>query len=190
MAQRGVNKVIQIGWLGQDPEVRYLPDNTCVCDLTIANSDVWRDKATGEQKEKTEWHRITLYGKSAEYFGEHAKKGTQIYIEGQLRTRKWQDQNGQDRYITYIDVRYPMGSAQLLGTKQQSAQQSGWGQPQQPSAQPSKPAQPRSQAQHSAPQYSAPQHSAPQYNEPPMDFDDDIPLAKLGLQYRALLNCI
>ncbi len=185
MAQRGVNKVIQIGWLGEDPEIRYLPDGTAVANLTIANSDVWRDKATGEQRDKTEWHRISVIGKTAEFLGEYAKKGNQVYIEGKLRTRKWQDQSGQDRYTTYVDVRYPEGQAQILGNKQQSSQQGGWGQPQQPNN-----GQPHSQPQQQrVPQQQRPPQQ-PQYNEPPMDFDDDIPFAPIGLQYPALLNCM
>lgn len=167
MASRGVNKVIQIGWLGENPEIRYLPDGTAFANLTIANSDVWRDKATGEQRDKTEWHKISVMGKTAEFLSEYAKKGNQVYIEGKLRTRKWQDQSGQDRYTTYVDVRYPEGQAQILGNKQQSTQQGGWGQPQQPAAQ--RPSPQRGPAQ------SQPQQAQPQYNEPPMDFDDDIP---------------
>ena len=102
MASRGVNKVILIGNLGQDPEIRYMPNGGAVANLTMATSDTWRDKQTGEQKERTEWHRVTLYGKLAEIAGEYLRKGAQVYIEGQLRTRKWQDQSGQDRYTTEI----------------------------------------------------------------------------------------
>ncbi|ENM3751103.1 MULTISPECIES: single-stranded DNA-binding protein [Vibrio] len=176
MASRGVNKVILIGNLGQDPEVRYMPSGGAVANITIATSETWRDKATGEQKEKTEWHRVTLYGKLAEVAGEYLRKGSQVYIEGQLQTRKWQDQNGQDRYSTDIVVQGYNGIMQMLGGRTQQggmpaqggmnapAQQSNWGQPQQPSK------------QHQPMQQSAPQqYSQPQYNEPPMDFDDDIP---------------
>lgn len=104
MASRGVNKVILIGNLGQDPEIRYMPNGGAVANLTMATSDTWRDKQTGEQKERTEWHRVTLYGKLAEIAGEYLRKGAQVYIEGQLRTRKWQDQSGQDRYTTEVVV--------------------------------------------------------------------------------------
>ncbi len=104
MGQRGVNKVILVGHLGQGPEVRYMPNGGAVANLTVATSDTWRDKQSGEQKERTEWHRVTLYGKLAEVAGEYLRKGSQVYIEGQLRTRKWQDQSGQDRYTTEVVV--------------------------------------------------------------------------------------
>lgn len=176
MASRGVNKVILIGNLGQDPEVRYMPSGGAVANITIATSETWRDKATGEQKEKTEWHRVTLYGKLAEVAGEYLRKGSQVYIEGQLQTRKWQDQSGQDRYSTEVVVQGYNGIMQMLGGRAQQggmpaqggmnapAQQGSWGQAQQPAK------------QHQPMQQSAPQqYSQPQYNEPPMDFDDDIP---------------
>ncbi|MEI8657537.1 MULTISPECIES: single-stranded DNA-binding protein [Vibrio] len=177
MASRGVNKVILVGNLGGDPEVRYMPSGGAVANITIATSETWRDKATGEQREKTEWHRVALYGKLAEVAGEYLRKGSQVYIEGQLQTRKWQDQSGQDRYSTEVVVQGYNGIMQMLGGRQQQAggagqgqpqQQSGWGQPQQPARQSQPAYQPAAQQ---APQQ-APQ---PQYNEPPMDFDDDIP---------------
>ncbi|MCG6387580.1 single-stranded DNA-binding protein, partial [Vibrio fluvialis] len=134
---------------------------------------------TGEQREKTEWHRVALYGKLAEVAGEYLRKGSQVYIEGQLNTRKWKDQSGQDRYSTEIVVQGYNGTMQMLGGRAQQGgkpQQGGWGQPQQPS--------------HQAPHHQqAPQQSQPQYNEPPMDFDDDIPFARFGLQYKAILHC-
>ena len=182
MASRGVNKVILVGNLGQDPEVRYMPSGDAMTNITIATSETWRDKATGEQREKTEWHRVSVFGKTAEFVGEYARKGTQVYVEGQLQTRKWQDQNtGQERYTTEVVVRWPTGELQLLGNRGQgqgapaqggqSAQQGGWGQPQQPQYQ--APAQQQqAPAQKPAPQQ---QPAQPQYNEPPMDFDDDIP---------------
>ena len=98
MASRGVNKVILVGNLGQDPEVRYMPNGGAVANITLATSESWRDKATGEMKEQTEWHRVVLFGKLAEVASEYLRKGSQVYIEGQLRTRKWTDQSGQDRY--------------------------------------------------------------------------------------------
>ncbi len=117
MASRGVNKVILVGNLGQDPEVRYMPNGGAVASITLATSESWRDKATGEQKEKTEWHRIVLFGKLAEVAGEYLRKGSQVYIEGALQTRKWQDQSGQDRYTTEVVVNVG-GTMQMLGGKQ------------------------------------------------------------------------
>ncbi len=104
MASRGVNKVILVGNLGQDPEVRYMPSGGAVANLTLATSESWRDKQTGEMKEQTEWHRVVMFGKLAEVAGEYLRKGSQVYIEGQLRTRKWTDQSGQERYTTEITV--------------------------------------------------------------------------------------
>ncbi|MDV5086635.1 single-stranded DNA-binding protein [Vibrio diabolicus] len=174
MASRGINKVILVGNLGNDPEIRYMPNGGAVANITIATSDSWRDKATGEQREKTEWHRVVLFGKLAEVAGEYLRKGSQVYIEGQLQTRKWQDQSGQDRYSTEVVVQGFNGVMQMLGGRGQGGgapmggqqqQQGGWGQPQQPA-----------QQQYNAPQQQqAPQQPQQQYNEPPMDFDDDIP---------------
>ena len=102
MASRGVNKVIIIGILGQDPEVRYMPNGGAVANLSLATSEAWKDKQTGEAKEKTEWHRVAIFGKLAEIAGEYLRKGSKIYVEGKLQTRKWQDQSGGDRYTTEI----------------------------------------------------------------------------------------
>ncbi len=102
MATRGVNKVILIGNLGQDPEVRYMPNGNAVANATIATSESWKDKNTGEAQEKTEWHRVVFFRRLAEIVGEYLKKGSKVYIEGKLQTRKWQDNNGQDRYTTEI----------------------------------------------------------------------------------------
>ncbi|EMB9231760.1 single-stranded DNA-binding protein [Vibrio harveyi] len=178
MASRGINKVILVGNLGNDPEIRYMPNGGAVANITIATSESWRDKATGEQREKTEWHRVVLFGKLAEVAGEYLRKGSQVYVEGQLQTRKWQDQSGQDRYSTEVVVQGFNGVMQMLGGRaqggapmgggQQQQQQGGWGQPQQLAQ----------QQQYNAPQQQqqqAPQQQQPQYNEPPMDFDDDIP---------------
>lgn len=99
---RGVNKVILIGNLGQDPEVRYTPNGNAVANVTLATSTTWRDKQTGELQERTEWHRIAFFNRLAEIVGEYLRKGSKIYIEGSLRTRKWQDKNGVDRYTTEI----------------------------------------------------------------------------------------
>ena len=177
MASRGINKVILVGNLGNDPEIRYMPNGGAVANITIATSESWRDKGTGEQREKTEWHRVVLFGKLAEVAGEYLRKGSQVYVEGQLQTRKWQDQSGQDRYSTEVVVQGFDGVMQMLGGRAQGGapmgggqpqqqQQGGWGQPQQPA-----------QQQYNAPQQQqqAPQQPQQQYNEPPMDFDDDIP---------------
>ena len=99
---RGINKVILIGNLGADPEVRYTPANTAVCNIRLATSEQWRDKQTGEQQEKTEWHRVVMFSRLGEIAGEYLKKGSKVYIEGRLQTRKWQGQDGQDRYTTEI----------------------------------------------------------------------------------------
>lgn len=99
---RGVNKVILIGNLGRDPEIRYMPNGGAVANLALATSEVWKDKNTGEQQEKTEWHRVVLFRRLAEIAGEYLKKGSKVYIEGKLQTRKWQDNQGQDRYTTEI----------------------------------------------------------------------------------------
>ncbi|AZS56749.1 single-stranded DNA-binding protein [Pectobacterium parmentieri] len=149
MGQRGVNKVILVGHLGQDPEVRYMPNGGAVANITLATSESWRDKQTGEQKEKTEWHRVVLFGKLAEVAGEYLRKGSQVYIEGALQTRKWADQSGVERYTTEVVVNVG-GIMQMLGGKQDGGQQQpkGNGRQQQPPA---------------------------QNNEPPMDFDDEPP---------------
>ncbi len=99
---RGVNKVILVGNLGKDPEIRYMPNGNAVANLTLATSESWKDKQTGDQQEKTEWHRIVMFRRLAEIAGEYLKKGSQIYIEGKLQTRKWQDNSGNDRYTTEI----------------------------------------------------------------------------------------
>ncbi|MDU4290942.1 single-stranded DNA-binding protein [Mixta calida] len=180
MASRGVNKVILVGNLGQDPEVRYMPNGGAVANITLATSESWRDKQTGETKEKTEWHRVVLFGKLAEVAGEYLRKGSQVYIEGSLQTRKWQDQSGQERYTTEVVVNVG-GTMQMLGGRQNGGagtqasggmggggNNNGWGQPQQP--------QGGNQFSGGGQAPSRPQQqSAPANNEPPMDFDDDIP---------------
>ena len=191
MASRGVNKVILIGNLGNDPEVRYMPSGGAVTNITIATSESWRDKTSGEEKEKTEWHRVVFMGKLAEIAGEYLKKGSKVYVEGKLQTRKWQDQSGQDKYTTEIMVDSFNGVMQMLSGKQDGQQaqpqqsQGGWGQPQQAMPQ----SQPQRQGFHNPPQgQQAPQQNmqqqggyqrnvqnqpAQQYNAPPADFDDD-----------------
>ncbi len=99
---RGINKVILIGNLGADPETRYTANNTAVCTFSLATHEQWRDKQSGEQKENTEWHRVVMFGKLGEVGGEYLRKGSKVYIEGRLQTRKWQGQDGQDRYTTEI----------------------------------------------------------------------------------------
>ena len=99
---RGINKVIVVGNLGQDPETRYMPSGSAVTNMTVATNETWKDKQTGEQKERTEWHRVAMFGKLAEIAAEYLRKGSQVYIEGKLRTRKWQDKQGNDRYTTEI----------------------------------------------------------------------------------------
>ncbi|WP_221074921.1 single-stranded DNA-binding protein [Agarivorans aestuarii] len=203
MATRGINKVILVGNLGQDPEVRFMPNGGAVANITIATSESWRDKQSGEQKERTEWHRVVLFGKLAEVAGEYLKKGSQVYIEGQLQTRKWQDQGGQDRYSTEVVVQGFNGVMQMLGGRQGGGQgqnmgggapqqQGNWGGQQQaaPQAAPAQqggfqqqaPQQPapqqggyQQQAKPAPAPQQAPQQATQQFNEPPMDFDDDIP---------------
>jgi len=99
---RGINKVILVGNLGGDPETRYMPSGSAVTNFTVATNESWKDKQTGEQKERTEWHRVATFNRLAEIAAEYLRKGSQVYIEGKLRTRKWQGQDGQDRYTTEI----------------------------------------------------------------------------------------
>src|SRR3990172_387409 len=97
-----VNKVILVGNLGRDPETRYNPEGGAICHISVATTDTWKDKTSGEKKERTEWHRIVFFNRLAEIAGEYLKKGSKVFVEGSLRTRKWQDKNGQDRYTTEI----------------------------------------------------------------------------------------
>lgn len=113
MSARGVNKVILIGNLGADPDVRYMPSGDAVANLRIATSETWRDKQTGENRERTEWHNVVIFGKLAEVAKQYLRKGSKVYIEGKLRTRKWQGQDGQDRYTTEVVVDIG-GSMQML----------------------------------------------------------------------------
>lgn len=153
---KGINKVILIGNLGQDPEIRYTSGGMAIATLSLATSESWRDKQTGEQKERTEWHRVVLVGKLAEVAGQYLKKGSQVYVEGKLQTRKWQDQSGQDRYTTEVQVDSFTGVLQMLGGKPQQ------GSPQKAQSQP--PARP-----------AATTSAGQQSNEPPFDYDDDLP---------------
>jgi len=116
---RGINKVILIGNLGQDPEVKYTPNGGAVTNVTVATSESWKDKSTGEQKENTEWHRVVFFRRLAEIVGEYLKKGSKVYIEGKLQTRKWQDKDGNDRYTTEIVA----NDMQMLDSRGSSAGQ-------------------------------------------------------------------
>ncbi len=163
----GVNKVIIVGNLGNDPEVRYSNNGAAIANISVATSDTWKDKNTGEKQERTEWHRIVMFNRLGEIAGEYLKKGSKVYIEGKLQTRKWQDQQGQDRYTTEIVA----DQMQMLdsrgggmgqgggggGFQQQAPQQNQYGGGQQGGGQ-----QGGGQKPQSAPQ-------------PANDFDDDIP---------------
>lgn len=147
----GINKVIIVGFLGNDPEVRTMPAGDLVVNISVATSESWTDKNTGEKKEVTEWHRIVIYRKLAEIAAQYLHKGSQVYIEGRLKTRKWQDNNGQDRYSTEIQC----DNLQMLGGRNQDAAQN----------QPPKQQDKQQKAQ-----------SKSQQSEPPVDaFDDNIP---------------
>lgn len=162
---RGVNKVILVGTCGQDPEVRYLPNGNAVTNLSLATSEQWTDKQTGQKVERTEWHRVSMFGKIAEIAGEYLRKGSQVYIEGKLQTREW-EKDGIKRYTTEIIVD-AQGTMQLLGGRQQSQ---GSSQPQSGG----NPA-PRQQAPRPQQQRPAPQQSSPQPVPEPGMFDNDEP---------------
>lgn len=119
MAQRGVNKVILLGNLGKDPEIKYMPNGNAVANITLATSETWNDKNSGEKQEKTEWHRVVFFGKLAEIVGQYLKKGSKIYVEGKLQTRKWQGQDGQDKYTTEVVVDIG-GTMQMLDGRAES----------------------------------------------------------------------
>ncbi|VAX02352.1 Single-stranded DNA-binding protein [hydrothermal vent metagenome] len=157
---RGVNKVILIGNLGQDPEVKYMPNGGAVTNVTIATSESWKDKSTGEQKEKTEWHRVVFFQRLAEIVGEYLKKGSKVYIEGKLQTRKWQDQSGNDRYTTEIVA----NEMQMLDSRGGGGSGGGGGNFNQ---------SPPSQSSGAAPQQQQP--AAAPAGGGMGDFDDDIP---------------
>ncbi|HAW5390770.1 TPA: single-stranded DNA-binding protein [Escherichia coli] len=164
---RGVNKVIIVGTLGNDPEVKYSASGSAIANLSVATSEQWKDKQTGEKKEQTEWHRIVIFGKLAEVAGEYLRKGSQVYIEGQLRTRKWSDSNGVDRYTTEIVIPQIGGVMQMLGGKREDSGQ----QPRQQSGQ-----QPQGGWGTNPQQQQQQKQQIPQGgNEQPMDFDDNIP---------------
>lgn len=160
---RGVNKVILVGTLGNDPEVKYMPNGGAVTNLSIATNEAWTDKNTGQKQERTEWHRIVAFRRLAEIMGEYLRKGSQVYIEGKLQTRKWQDQSGQDRYTTEIVANeMQMLGGRSGGTGDFSASNNNQNQQ-------SAPAQQQQQQQQQPTQ----QPPAPTQNFD--DFDDDIP---------------
>jgi single-strand DNA-binding protein len=157
---RGVNKVILVGNLGKDPEVRYSPGGAAVANITLATSDTWKDKQTGAQQERTEWHRVVFFGRLAEIAGEYLRKGRQVYVEGRLQTRKWQGQDGQDRYTTEIVA----NEMQMLGGRDGATA----------NFEPREQSMPPRQEQ---PQTSPPNTPSGQPAGPALDndFDDDIP---------------
>jgi single-strand DNA-binding protein len=162
---RGVNKVILVGNLGKDPEVRYMPSGGAVANVTLATSEQWKDKDTGQKQERTEWHNVVFFNKLAEIAGEYLRKGSQVYVEGSLRTRKWQDKNGQDRYTTEIVA----SEMQMLGGRGAGGGSADFGEAPAPAASSgggrSGGGKPQPSQQPSAP--------APSGNFD--DFDDDIP---------------
>jgi single-strand DNA-binding protein len=167
----GINKTILVGTLGKDPEVRYAANGNAIANLSVATSEKWKDKQTGESKEATEWHRVVIFGKLAEIAGKHLTKGSQVYLEGKLKTRKWQDTTtGQDKYATEV-VLDVGGVMQMLGGGNNQGQQQ---QPQQRPQQPQQGYAPQQQYQAPMNQQQRPQQPPPQYA--PNDFnDDDVP---------------
>jgi single-strand DNA-binding protein len=161
---RGINKVILIGNLGNDPETRYMPSGGAVTNITLATSESWKDKQTGQPQERTEWHRVVFFNRLAEIAGEYLRKGSKVYIEGSLRTRKWQDQSGQDRYTTEIVA----SEMQMLDSKGGGQAQGSYDQSPRPQA-----AAPRPAAAQGAPAQGGAAQPAPAGDFP--DFDDDIP---------------
>lgn len=160
-----VNKVILVGNLGRDPEVRYSPDGAAICNISLATTAVWRDRASGERREETEWHRVVFFNRLAEIAGEYLRKGRSVYVEGRLKTRKWQDkETGADRYSTDIIAE----QMQMLGGRDGDAPMGGDNFNQAPAAPQSRPAQSQQQPRPAAPQ-------APASGAGLMDMDDDIP---------------
>ena len=163
----GVNKVIIVGNLGNDPEVRYSNNGAAIANISVATSDSWKDKNTGERQERTEWHRIVMFNRLGEIAGEYLKKGSKVYIEGKLQTRKWQDQQGQDRYTTEI-VADQMQMLDARGAGQSGGMSSGGGYQQAP----------QNQFGGGQQQYGGGQNQSSQTQSAPQpvnDFDDDIP---------------
>ena len=162
----GVNKVTILGNLGKDPEVRFMPNGGAVANITVATSDTWKDKQTGEQKEKTEWHRVVMFGKLAEIAGEYLKKGSKVYLEGSLQTRKWTNQQGQDQYTTEIVLQGFNGVMQMLDGKPSSQQGGFQQQGQQQEQQQSGGFQQQAPQQQSGGYAPQQQSSQQQYNKP------------------------
>ncbi|MFT6733898.1 MAG: single-strand DNA-binding protein [Polaribacter sp.] len=181
MATKGVNKVILVGNLGQDPEVRYTPNGSAITTISIATSESWKDKNTGQMNEKTEWHRVVFFNKLAEIAGEYLRKGSQVYVEGKLKTDKYKDkETGQDRYSTSVVVDGFTGVMQMLGGRNEggSAPMGQTRAPQQNQQQQNQPQNqaPQGQPQGNQPQQGqAPQNQQPANNEFNDSFDDDIP---------------
>ena len=172
MASRGINKVILVGNLGNDPETRYMPSGGAVTNISIATSESWKDKNTGQQQERTEWHRVVFFNRLAEIAGEYLRKGSKVYVEGSLRTRKWQGQDGQDRYTTEI-VANEMQMLDSRGAGGGAYDQGGYDQGGFNQAPPQQ--APQQAAPQSAPQQQgggAPQQPAGNFDN---TFDDDIP---------------
>ncbi len=187
---RGVNKVILIGNLGNDPDVRFTPNGGAVANLSVATSESWKDRNTGQQQDRTEWHRVVIFGKLAEIAQQYLRKGSKVYLEGKLQTRKWQGQDGQDRYTTEIVVDGFNGQLQMLDSRQDGMGAPAGGGYQQPPQQNQQQTQqyataaPQQQAPVSQQPYNAPQQQrqpAPAQQPQPQpaggfdDFDDDIP---------------
>jgi len=180
----GINKVIIVGRLGKDPEVRFMPNGGAVANIAVATSEEWKDKQTGEKKQKVEWHRVVMFGKLAEIAGEYLKKGSNVYLEGSLQTRKWQNQQGQDQYTTEIVLQGFNGVMQMLDSKpqqqggysQQGQQQGGFSQQSSQQQSHNKPHQQGGFSQQGQQQGGFSQQK-PKVNpqEPTIDFDDDIP---------------
>ena len=175
---RGINKVILVGNLGQDPDVRYTTSGAAVTNISVATSESWKDKNTGEDVVKTEWHRIVFFGRLAEIAGEYLKKGSKVYIEGKLQTRKWQDQNNQDRYTTEVVA----NEMQMLDARNQSGGQGQFGGGQAPAAprgnNPSQQSQGQNQNNFQQNNNQGQQNNNQQSSQQPPafdDFDDDIP---------------
>ncbi|GAB4060092.1 single-stranded DNA-binding protein [Uliginosibacterium sediminicola] len=162
-----VNKVILVGNLGRDPETRYAPSGDAICNVTLATTDTWKDKASGDKKEQTEWHRVVFFGRLAEIAGQYLRKGSQVYIEGSLRTRKWQDKDGQERYTTEIraDAMQMLGSREGRGDAPARQDNNEYGSSTRPSARDNRSSAP---AASQAP-------SAASGGGFAGDFDDDIP---------------
>ena len=168
MARRGINKAIVLGNLGQDPETRYMPNGNAVTNISIATSESWKDKQSGQEQERTEWHRVVFFNRLAEIAGEYLRKGSKVYVEGSLRTRKWQDQSGADKYTTEIVAsEMQMLDARGDDQQQQPQQQAPQQQPQQ-AQQPQQPSQQTQQPAQQQPRQVAPSPAS-------SEFEDDIP---------------